>query len=195
MQEIKLWGKRGEPKVPKDYQLIPAGDPYLTRQIKLLSAAIHRAVFVKMRRKRRATRTLGYHAHRDVVKEAQQLKAATEAQRKAKRERARVYRARREIAYQEQFTQRIREMFPGIPNDAPETIAESTCQVGSARVGRSQRLVLDRKVRLAVAASARHSHTDYERRLHAVKGEKRAAHGRLRREIQPQVRSVLHQWR
>ena len=61
----------------------------------------------------------------------------------------------------------IRELFPKIPDDDLEGIADYAWQNGTDRVGNAADLDLSRRVQLAVIARIRHKYTDYDRLLRA----------------------------
>ena len=71
-------------------------------------------------------------------------------------------------------------------------VADRACEVGSDRVGRTKQLELDEKVRLAVAAHARHNYTSYEEQLSDVHFEDDYLD--VRREIAPEVSALLDEW-
>jgi hypothetical protein len=93
--------------------------------------------------------------------------------------------------YVDQFSDRVRELFPGCPAGREREIAEHACLKYSGRVGRSASAKeLDEKaVRLAVAAHVRHRETDYDKRL--AKGHDRSE---ARAAVAEAVRAVLQRW-
>jgi hypothetical protein len=90
-----------------------------------------------------------------------------------------------------QFAGEIRVLFPGIPADRAETIAEHTALRGSGRVGRSAagRALDERAVRHAVVASVRHEDTDYDAML--MRGVPRQE---ARDRIRARIDQVLTGW-
>jgi hypothetical protein len=59
-------------------------------------------------------------------------------------------------------------MYPGCPEDEAEDIVDHAFEVGSGRVGRTSDLDLVDKIRLAVVAHVRHTHTDYDELLQEI---------------------------
>lgn len=60
------------------------------------------------------------------------------------------------------FIQKIHEIFPYIPDEDAEGIADHTLDVAKRRVGATRKLSLEERVRRATVAHVRHVHTDYE---------------------------------
>jgi len=67
----------------------------------------------------------------------------------------------------EQFSRRVRELFPGCPTGREREIAEHACLKYSGRVGRSAfaKQLEEEAVRLAVIAHLRHTETQYDEYL------------------------------
>lgn len=87
----------------------------------------------------------------------------------------------------------LRRFFPNIPEDAYIEILEHGFRKGSGRVGRSQTIEDELKVRLAVNAHIRHGLTQYDSILAANKGQdfKLAA----REMVHDQVQAIADSWR
>ena len=69
---------------------------------------------------------------------------------------------------------RILGLFPRCPPEEARTIAEHAAERGSGRIGRTAagRRLEDESVRLAVIASIRHRHTNYDEILMRTAGNK-----------------------
>jgi hypothetical protein len=112
--------------------------------------------------------------------------------RARRREREEERRAEMDVQFVAQFAARIRELFPGCPQERPERIASHACQKYSGRVGRSAaaKRLDEEAVRLAVVAHVRHDETKYDALL--VRGiERRDARDRVREDVD----RVLSRWR
>lgn len=96
------------------------------------------------------------------------------------------------------FAQRIRSMFPSIPEHEEHQIAAHACLIGSGRVGRST--TADDPVYAAVVAHVRHRYTDYEERLDKLNEGPQSNEDRqwnrieARNEVRNQIEDVLDQW-
>ena len=91
----------------------------------------------------------------------------------------------------EQFSRRIRELFPRCPTGREREIAEHACLKYSGRVGRTafaKKLDTD-AVRLAVIAHLRHTETDYDE--HLMKGYER---WEARDLVRGKIEQNLDQW-
>jgi len=86
---------------------------------------------------------------------------------------------------------KIRDLFPGCPRHEAHRIAEHTAVRGSGRVGRSAagRSLDENTLRLAVIASVRHAHTNYDELL--MGGMDRAS---AREEVWEKIEEVLKDW-
>jgi hypothetical protein len=198
MPEVKFWEKTYRPEdkvtIPAHYEFVESGVHFLTRTIKRLCEEQGLTVYTQMRKGREFSRAVGYHAPPDVIREAERLRDMTASQRAVQRTKSAAYRAKKECQYQKEFVQRIKELFPGIPPDEPEDIADRACEVSSERVGRSRQIDLDKKVELAVAAHARHQHTCYEECLQDIYDDE-DEYLELRRGIKGTVEGILRRWR
>lgn len=92
----------------------------------------------------------------------------------------------------EKMTAKILELFPPCPPQEAQTIARHATIRGSGRVGRTSdgRSLQERSVSLAVIASVRHRHTDYDNLL--MRGCDRAD---ARNRIRTRVEELLEVWR
>jgi hypothetical protein len=86
---------------------------------------------------------------------------------------------------------KIRAFFPGCPPSEALAIARHTAERGSGRVGRSAsgRALDEAALRLAVTASIRHKHTDYDKLL--MQGMERSE---ARWAVRDKIEEVLSNW-
>jgi hypothetical protein len=82
----------------------------------------------------------------------------------------------------------IRARYPNIPADANKVL--SSWRVGSGRVGRTRKLSMGEKVRLAVQAFARHEYTNYDALL--LEGSSRIE---ARKKTRTAVLKILDEWK
>lgn len=119
------------------------------------------------------TETLGLLAPAANIQEANRLAQETQARREATRARSREQRARQEGAYRQVFTEAVlhyldfNPRYQALARKIAEKVAKQATEVGSGRVGRTEKLTLERKAELAARAYIRHRYTGYEDRMSA----------------------------
>jgi len=156
----------GNVDIPDTWAFLPAGDPYVTRQAKLLGPH-----WVAKKHARGFNRTLGIWVPEENIEAALKQAEQTKAEREARRAVGRVYRERREDGYTKRFAEAIYRFLEFAPKydrlarRIAREAAEHSTVVGSERVGRTSRLSLEEKAELAARAYIRHKHTKYEDRL------------------------------
>lgn len=174
-----------------DYlEFLPSGDAALTRRAKKHSALSAVVVEFNKRRKRYERRGLLVTAEAIGQAEADCLADAPErAARRVKDAERRVVEDQDFIA---DFAAAIREQFPSCPADEAQLIAGHAAIRGSGRVGRSAAAkAFDAEaIKLAVIASIRHRHTDYDALLMSGVARREA-----RRRIQSTIERVLAEWK
>jgi hypothetical protein len=91
----------------------------------------------------------------------------------------------------QQFSRRVRELFPRCPVGRERGIAEHACLKYSGRVGRSAfaRKLDEEAIRLAVIAHLRHTETPYDEYL--MKGHER---WEARALVQEKIEEHLEKW-
>ena len=191
--EIKIWDSSQETKIPSDYELVRSGNRYLTSTMKKLCRAQNVCIYSRMKKGARYNYATGYYVPKGVALEAEKRRVESAARREKERMRAAVYRAKREAKYVKEFRTVMAKQFPGLPESEGEAVADRACEVGSKRVGRTKQLSLDEKVRLAVAAHARHEHTNYEELLGDTWTDEE--YREVRSLVAPEVDSILETWR
>jgi hypothetical protein len=166
--------KFGEIFIPDGWDFLPAGNLYLTKNVKNLGP------YWEERKKRDITTRrykgpvstiVGIWAPIMNIEKAEYLETQTEANRLKKRETSRIYRDQKEEKYRGEFKKGVIEFLDFAPSYEimAEEIAEETsntaCEKNSGRVGRTGNLPLEEKVKLAVYAHIRHNYTDYDEKL------------------------------
>ena len=161
------WGPQyGNIEIPEGWESLPPGDAFVTRQVKLMGPH-----WVAKKPAKGYTRTLGIWAPKENIESAMKLAEETVAQREAKRVVSRKQRERQEAKYQERFAEAVYEYLSfsrrheKLARDIAKAFAERATEVGSERVGRTRKLVLEEKAMLAARAHIRHNYTRYEDQL------------------------------
>jgi hypothetical protein len=164
---------------------IPTGDATLTRRAKkhsTLSAVVLRWSVSRKRFERQGLLV----EKKGLEKAEEECLADNEV-----RERRKAREAVRDRRYFDEFSQRVRELFPGCPTGRELAIAEQACQKYSRRVGRmtSTRSLDESTVRMAVVAHIRHCETEYDKLL--SRGADRVE---ARYVVEKDVTAVLENW-
>ncbi|MDP2292173.1 MAG: DUF2293 domain-containing protein [Actinomycetota bacterium] len=167
-----LWHPElGDLVQPDGWELLPAGDAFLTRQVK--AAGDHWVVF-RPKGRGQHRRQLGVLAPVEAIAAAREAAAATASRRETQRESSSRQRERAETAYRAEFEDAVRQWLAFAPkhqvlaDEIARGAADRAAVVGSGRVGRTKMLTLDERAALAARAFIRHRHTDYEDRLFSL---------------------------
>lgn len=157
--------EKGNITPPDGWVFVPAGDAFLTREIK---KGPH---WVLLKRRKGYTATLGVFCPEASLKHAQAKALETREVREARRPAAERSRARAEERYRTDLESAVMAFLAFAPEHAAlareiarGAVAQAT-PVGSGRVGRTRTLSLEERAELAARAYIRHKHTDYEGRL------------------------------
>ncbi len=171
-------------------EFLPSGDAALTRRAKKHSSLS--AVVVEFNRRRKRYERRGLLAMPEAIQQAEAECAADAPERAARRAKDAERRVVEDQDFVSEFTQTILADFPGCPAEEARLIAEHAAVRGSGRVGRTAAAkALDATaIKLAVIASIRHRHTDYDSML--MKGVDRRE---ARQRIQPTIERVLAHWK
>jgi len=168
---------------------LPSGDTALTRRAKKHS--LLSAVVVRFSRARKRYERQGILVQEAALAQAEEECLSDEDLRARRRQQDVLRRPEEDEQLVERMTERIRQLFPGCPSPEARRIAWHTTARGSGRVGRSAagRALDEEALRLAVAASIRHNHTNYDRLM--MEGVDRAT---ARDEVLDQIERVLSDW-
>lgn len=171
-------------------EFLPSGDAAMTRRAKKASRLS--AVVVRWSRSRKRYERQGILVEPWAIERAEQECLSDAEVRERRRARDAIRRGDEDERFAAEFADAIRSQFPGCPADRAGAIARHAATRGSGRVGRSAagRAFDPQAVRLAVAASVRHTDTDYDVLLMAGVGREAA---RLR--VHDHVEDVLANWR
>jgi len=182
-------------QVPADWELLPPGDPGLTRRVK---AAGPYWQVQESRGRKIFSRGLWANAQ-TIAKLRNDLEQERSTPAHAKRQAASS--ARREAAqanYVGEFEQAVVEFLAFDPRfhelavAVAKLVTTHATPVGSGTVARTQRLTLEQKARAAVVAWMRHQTTEYDQmKIARVKGRRRE----VRRDLAQQSLSLLAGYR
>jgi hypothetical protein len=173
-----------------DLEFLPAGDTALTRRATKYSA--RSAVVVRFSRSRGRYERQGILVETPALARAEAECAADAGERAEARARAAVAREKQDVVFTGEMATRILALFPACPPKEAYSIAEHAALRGSGRVGRSAagRELEERAITLAVIASVRHRHTNYDELL--GNGVERET---ARMKVRAQIDKILDSWR
>lgn len=168
---------------------LPSGNAALTRRARKNS--VLSAVVLKWSKARKRYERQGLLVEEAALIEAERACLADSEIRARRRMREAERRAESDEQYIRQFSERIRDIFPGTPAGREVAIAEHACRKYSGRIGRSAaaKNLDEGAVTLAVVAHVRHHETDYD--LLLARGYERYD---ARAEVERQVFRVLTGW-
>lgn len=168
---------------------LPRGDTALTRRARTGSGLS--AVVVRFNRRQGRYERQGVLVEEAALARAEERCLADAEARARRRARDAARRAAQDVRFTAAFSDEIRRLFPGCPDERSLTIAAHASVRGSGRVGRSAagRALSASAVTAAVVAAVRHTDTPYDRLL--MSGVPR---GEARRRIAPAVEAVLRAW-
>jgi len=164
--------------LPPGYGFLRKGNPFMTALCRRKTHAAHKALYV-VRDKRDI---VGLRAPKWILSEVYQEERESRLRRQANVE-------KRDSGMENEFRGAIERMFPNVPPEDLTKIIKRATKKRSGRVGRTAKLTLGEKVRLAVAAHIRHCHTPYERILGKTKDRAGA-----RKTVLPQVNKLMEEW-
>lgn len=166
-----------------------SGDAALTRRARKHSTLS--AIVLKWSKARKRYERQGLLVEEAALTQAEIECLADQDARAERRVREAERRAELDLAYINQFAERVHQLYPQCPSETATSIAEHACAKYSGRVGRSAAAkALDgHAVRLAVVAHVRHAETPYDELL--MSGWERTE---ARHEVEDAVQAVLAEW-
>jgi hypothetical protein len=168
---------------------LPRGDTALTRRARKHSSLS--VVVIKFSRARKRYERQGVLVEEAALDKAQEECLSDEDGRARRRVREAARREEEDHELVREMAGKIRAFFPGCPPSEALAIARHTAERGSGRVGRSAsgRALDEAALRLAVTASIRHKHTDYDKLL--MQGMERSE---ARWAVRDKIEEVLSNW-
>jgi hypothetical protein len=169
---------------------LPSGDAAVTRRARKYSKLA--AVVVRFSRSRGRYERQGLLVNEEAIEQAETECLADAEMRERRRERSALRAAEQDQELTAAMTAKIMELFPGCPPSEAHAIAAHTTVRSSGRVGRSAqgRALDDNSVTLAVVASVRHRHTNYDELLMSGVDRENA-----RNRIREKLEDILDSWR
>jgi hypothetical protein len=165
-----LWNpEHGDVDVPDGWGYLPAGDHFVTRQVK--AAGVFWTVWRPRGRNRDHRRKLGVYAPEATITAARERAQQTEERRAKQRVSNQASRDKVEDRYRIELADAVRVWLAFAPQHArladeiASGVADHAAVVGSGRVGRTRVLSLEERAALAARAYIRHRYTDYEAQL------------------------------
>jgi hypothetical protein len=168
---------------------LPRGDTALTRRARKHSSLS--VVVIKFSRARKRYERQGVLVEEAALDKAQEECLSDEDVRARRRVREAARREEEDHELVREMAGKIRAVFPGCPPSEALAVARHTAERGSGRVGRSAsgRALDEAALRLAVTASIRHKHTDYDKLL--MQGMERSE---ARWAVRDKIEEVLSNW-
>jgi hypothetical protein len=168
---------------------LPSGDAALSRRAKKHSKLW--AVVLRFSRARKRYERQGLLVEEQAVATAETECMADSEVREARRLRDEERRAKEDEFLASAMESRLKELFPGCPQDGVKIIAQHTSVRSSGRVGRSAagRSLEEAALRMATVAYVRHRHTGYDALL--MKGIER---GVARQMVRGEIDETLARW-
>ncbi len=167
---------------------LPRGDATLTRRARKYSKLS--AVVVRFSRARGRYERQGALVEEEALSKAEEECLSDADARARQRERAAVRRIDEDEKVATSLAAKILDLFPRCPPEEARTIAEHAAERGSGRIGRTAagRRLEEESIRLAVIASVRHRHTNYDEILMRT-ADRSGARARVRDEINEFLRA------
>jgi hypothetical protein len=168
---------------------LPSGDATLTRRARKYSKLS--AVVVRFSRARRRYERQGALVEEAALRKAEEECYSDAEARARRRERDALRRIEEDEKVTTQLATTILGLFPRCPPEEARTIAKHAARRGSGRIGRTAagRRLEEESVRLAVKASIRHRHTNYDELLMGS-GDRVGA----RSQVRDQIDEILRTW-
>ncbi|KAI1299738.1 hypothetical protein F5Y03DRAFT_246777 [Xylaria venustula] len=146
---------RATSPMPPGYVFVNKGNPYLTRNCRRLTQLANQVVYAVIND---AKKQVGIRVPSSIYSDV--LKSERET-RLTRREKVK----KRDEAVEECLSQAIRKLFPRLPDNELRPIMRRATAKRQGRVGRTGKLTMAEKARLAVQAHVRHTKTTYENLL------------------------------
>lgn len=180
---------------PADWELLPPGDPGLTRRVKAAGPT-----WTVQEKKGRKTFSRGVWAPADRIAAVRaELEAERSTDAYAKRRAADVARReRKQTEYVEDFRGAVlafldfSSCYAGLAEQFADAVTQHATPVGSGTVARTQRIPIQRRAESAVIAWLRHATTAYDdMEIPRIRGKRRE----VRRRLAEQSRRLLEKYR
>ncbi|KAI1433535.1 hypothetical protein GGR50DRAFT_695964 [Xylaria sp. CBS 124048] len=141
--------------MPRGYKFVPKGNPYVTRHCRQQTLEAHQLVFMIINDKKQP---IGIRVPSSIYAKVMRAESATRVERQSNVR-------RRDDITDKRFGEAILAKYPRVPRETVPAIIRRATAKHKGRVGRTGKLDLAEKVRLAVQAHIRHNETDYDKLL------------------------------
>jgi hypothetical protein len=168
---------------------LPRGDATLTGRARKYSKLS--AVVVRFSRARGRYERQGALVQEEALRKAEEECLSDADVRARRRERDAVRRVDEDEKTATALAAKILDLFPRCPPEEARTVAEHAAQRGTGRIGRTAagRRLEEESVRLAVIASVRHRHTNYDEIL-----MESADRPGARAQVRDEINEILRAW-
>ena len=170
---------RAHDPMPKGYTFVPKGDVYITKNCRKTTHETKKTLFVVVDKK---SKPMGLRCPTNIYNTVVSLGKATATQRAEAVQ-------KRDAAIVEDFEEAIVKLFPTMPKAEVQQVLKHSLKKHSRRVGRTNKMALQDRVKLAVRAHIRHMHTDYDKLL--KQGVSRLL---AREKIWDRLNEIARQW-
>ncbi|KAI1474054.1 hypothetical protein K445DRAFT_19273 [Daldinia sp. EC12] len=164
--------------MPKGYQFVRRGNGYITRNCRKQAHLEGHAVYV----------VTSAHTKTGIRVPTSIYLEVLENYHKTKDARAQDVR-RKDMRLETNLRNSILSLFPQIPAEDITEVIEQTMKKNSGRVGRTRKLDIADKTRLAIRAHIRHRHTDYDKLL-----EQGVLRDEARKRVGLKVDRIVWEW-
>lgn len=165
--------------MPKGYVFVPKGNVYITKNCRKKTHEADKTLYVVVDKR---NKPIGLRCPADIYSAVMSQNKATATQRAEAVQ-------KRDAAMEENFEDAIVKLFPKIPKTEIPQIIKHSLKKHSRRVGRTSKVALQDRVKLAVRAHIRHVHTDYDQLL--KQGVSRTV---AREKVWDKLNEVARQW-
>jgi len=165
--------------MPKGYVFVPKGNVYITKNCRKETHKAEKTLYVVVDKR---NKPIGLRCPADIHNTVMSQNKATATQRAEAVQ-------KRDAAKEDTFEDAIVKLFPKIPKVEVPQIVKHSLKKHSRRVGRTNKVALQDRVKLAVRAHIRHVHTDYDQLL--KQGASRAV---AREKVWERINEVARQW-
>lgn len=141
--------------LPKGYQYVRKGNVYITKHCRQKTHEAGKTLYVVVNQR---NKVLGLRCPQYIYQAVLADHNATASKRASAVQ-------KKDDATSAQFEQTLLNLFPKTPKQLIPQIVKHATQKRSGRVGRTGKVGLEEKVKLAVRAHIRHCHTDYDKLL------------------------------
>lgn len=165
--------------MPQGYTFVPKGNVYITKNCRKKTHEAERSLYVVLDKRKKPVGLRCPTSIYEIVVSQDQATAPQRAEAVLKRD----------AAIEDNFEEALLGLFPKMPKTEVPQVLKHALKKHSRRVGRTSRVCLQDRVKLAVHAHIRHVHTDYDQLLKQGSNKSQA-----RQEVWDRLGEVARQW-